>query len=176
MEHHGTNTDRFRRRISSPRSRIPNPVIIRRRVGLSSHPPRPPTDPDVQNARIRFLGSRVRCARPEPVEEHRCGERVTLQETPEAGPVETGFRGAPAEPVPPPPRYFATEAGQGNQGSGGQEPGSPARVGQPARQDPRSQQGRGRRRQQACPDHVGGLESRATLRTSDDERLTTRNP
>src|ERR1700694_3155093 len=87
-------------------------LIVGRRVDLGGRPPRPPTDPDVRNSRIRFLGSRVCCARPEPVNDHRLGKRITLQEMPEVSPVETGFRVAPAEPVPPTPRHFAMESVQ----------------------------------------------------------------
>src|SRR5271157_1163878 len=36
-------------------------IISIGRVGLGGRPPKPPTDPDVQNSSIRFLTPRLRC-------------------------------------------------------------------------------------------------------------------
>ena len=81
-------------------------------VALGSHPPRAPTDPDVQNSRIRLLGVEVSLPAVQSVHDSRCCKRVPGQEPSKRLPVPVSGMGASTQPFPPQAFHLAAEATQ----------------------------------------------------------------
>jgi len=65
------------------------------RVDQGSYLPRPPTDPDVRDYRIRLLRSRLRSLTVNRVDNHRWRQRVTALEILEPGPADAATLGSP---------------------------------------------------------------------------------
>ena len=81
-------------------------------VALGSYPPRAPTDPDVQNSRIRLLGVEVSLPAVQSVHDSRCCKRVPGQEPSKRLPVPVPGMGASTQPFPPQAFHLAAEATQ----------------------------------------------------------------
>lgn len=80
------------------------------RVGQGSRLPRPPTDPDVRNSRIRLFRLRVRCVMVPRM--HRCGgrQRESGKQPIECLPVQTTALGTTRQPLAPNPVQVVTKS------------------------------------------------------------------
>jgi hypothetical protein len=83
------------------------------RVAPGGCPPGAPTDPDMQNSRIRLLGLRIRCAPVDAVHDPWGRQREAFEPEREAFPRHLPFVAAAMEPVAPPSFDLPDKAAQG---------------------------------------------------------------
>ena len=97
--------------------RIPKPwmffvvaLAVSRRVGQGGYPPRPPTDPDVRDSRIRLVRLWIRYPDGDLVNDSGVGQWVPAQKVMKVGPTLLSFLRSATQPVPPNTFDFISEA------------------------------------------------------------------
>ena len=81
-------------------------------MALGGYPPKAPTDPDVQNSRIRLLGVENSLLSVQSVHDSRCCKRVPGQEPSIRLPGPVAGVGASTQPFPPQAFHLMAEAAQ----------------------------------------------------------------